>query len=278
MWQPTVWKISRNVRKLDSNPLTIWRFLSSREYPYVVFLKVNRRFGRKSSSHIWRVSQACSLPASDRSVTSHVFNPEDGEDIFLWTVTAVQRTMRCYILEDITLHKLCGILNSYSELINYFSSLFVCNDIWCTPPPTVLSPRGGSYALISGCPSSRVLSYLVNCNITFLDLVSIQCKIWSLHGGDYEECRLALVRTDVSEENSASIIRVTRIGELETTLAVTSSMSRLLVTANVVPSSPTLVTLMMGAQRSSETSVLTRATRRNVPEDCILLCQYPVTL
>jgi hypothetical protein len=34
---------------------------------------------------------------------------------------------------------------------------------------------------------------------------------------------VALVRTDVSEEPSASIIRVTRIGELGTTLAVTSN-------------------------------------------------------
>jgi hypothetical protein len=34
--------------------------------------------------------------------------------------------------------------------------------------------------------------------------------------------RVALVRTDVSEELSASIIRVTRIGELGTALAVTS--------------------------------------------------------
>jgi hypothetical protein len=35
--------------------------------------------------------------------------------------------------------------------------------------------------------------------------------------------RAALVRTDVSEELSASIIRVTRIGELGTTLAVTAN-------------------------------------------------------
>jgi hypothetical protein len=34
---------------------------------------------------------------------------------------------------------------------------------------------------------------------------------------------VALVRTDVSEELSASIIRVTRIGELGTTLTVTSN-------------------------------------------------------
>jgi hypothetical protein len=35
--------------------------------------------------------------------------------------------------------------------------------------------------------------------------------------------RVALVRTDVSEELSASFIRVTRIGELRTTLGVTSN-------------------------------------------------------
>jgi hypothetical protein len=35
--------------------------------------------------------------------------------------------------------------------------------------------------------------------------------------------RVALVRTDVSEELSVSIIKVTRIGELGTTLAVTSN-------------------------------------------------------
>jgi hypothetical protein len=35
--------------------------------------------------------------------------------------------------------------------------------------------------------------------------------------------RVALVRTDVSEERIASFIRVTRIGELGTTLAVTTN-------------------------------------------------------
>jgi hypothetical protein len=61
--------------------------------------------------------------------------------------------------------------------------------------------------------------------------------------------RAALVRTNVSEELSASIIRVTRIGELWTTLAVKEffrSVLRLLVTADV-PSSPILATLMMEA-------------------------------
>jgi hypothetical protein len=35
--------------------------------------------------------------------------------------------------------------------------------------------------------------------------------------------RVAFVRTDVPEELRVSIIRVTRIGELETTLALTSN-------------------------------------------------------
>jgi hypothetical protein len=42
---------------------------------------------------------------------------------------------------------------------------------------------------------------------------------------------VALVRTDVSEEISASFIRVTRIGELGTMLAVTSTRCMLLCSA-----------------------------------------------
>jgi sensor histidine kinase regulating citrate/malate metabolism len=54
-------------------------------------------------------------------------------------------------------------------------------------------------------------------------------------------CYVAFVRTNISEERIASILRVTRISELGTTLAVTS-----------------------------ETSFLPRATQHNIPEDGIL--------
>jgi hypothetical protein len=77
------------------------------------------------------------------------------------------------------------------------------------------------------------------------------CKIWGFHDSDWRMASsgmlrcVALVRIDVSEELSASFIRVTRIGELGTTLAVTSNRRTL--------------------RRN------TRATHHNIPEDAILL-------
>jgi hypothetical protein len=71
--------------------------------------------------------------------------------------------------------------------------------------------------------------------------------------------RAALVRTDVSGENIASIIRVPRIGDLGTTLALTSNRSMSI-----------LATLIMVAIRSSELLLFTKATRRHIPKDGIL--------
>jgi hypothetical protein len=67
---------------------------------------------------------------------------------------------------------------------------------------------------------------------------------------------VVLVNTDVSEERIASIIIF--------------AVLTLLVTANVIPSSLTLVNLKIKAASSCETTVFTKATRRHIPEEGIL--------
>jgi hypothetical protein len=80
---------------------------------------------------------------------------------------------------------------------------------------------------------------------------------------------LAPVRTDNSEERIAAVVKMTRIGELVTTLVVTSNRSTL-VTVKVGLSTLILFTSKMKAVRSSETSNLKRAARRHNTEDGIL--------
>jgi hypothetical protein len=77
---------------------------------------------------------------------------------------------------------------------------------------------------------------------------------------------VALVRTGILKEHTASIIMVTRIGELGIILAVSSNRSTL-----------SLVTLMMEAIRSFETSVLTRATQHHIPEGGIFHRKHSVS-
>jgi hypothetical protein len=85
--------------------------------------------------------------------------------------------------------------------------------------------------------------------------------------------RVVLVRADVSEKRICLQLRVEKISEVATTLEVTSnearSVLRLLVTANDVPSSLILFSPKMEAISSSETSVVTRTTRRHISEDNI---------
>jgi hypothetical protein len=98
-------------------------------------------------------------------------------------------------------------------------------------------------------------------------------------------CDVMLCRTDVSEVHIAFIIETE---EKQRVSAVTSNYStlrgdpegmlRLLVTANVVPSSLILFISMMEAINSSETTVLIRATQSYTQKDGFLKLLYLVVL
>jgi hypothetical protein len=108
----------------------------------------------------------------------------------------------------------------------------------------------------SGFPTNNLYAFLCSpiratclAHLTLLDLISNYTWrlwwlwwLWRLPSSGMLR-RMAVVRTDVSEELSASVIRVARIGELGTTLAVNFNRSTL--------------------RRN------TRTTRSNIPEDGI---------
>jgi hypothetical protein len=134
------------------------------------------------------------------------------------------------------------------------------------------------YFSTSCCPSTkkRARGYVQEaCSLVVLVLV----QHWHRFQNNLyiEECRLLgcdavwFMWEPTFWRNVASIFRVKRIRELWKTLAVTMNWSQLssvqlLVTDKILPTSLIPFTLMMEMTSSSETSLLTRVTRRHIQE------------
>jgi hypothetical protein len=83
--------------------------------------------------------------------------------------------------------------------------------------------------------------------------------------------RVALVRTDVSEEPSASIIWVTRIGELGTTLAVTSNRSTLQRTGVTSQKTPFFIVTAVKTSNLTTFFIVTAVKTSNLTETQLFL-------
>jgi hypothetical protein len=118
---------------------------------------------------------------------------------------------------------------------------------------------------------SSIHVYIATCLVTThrvrLDWIGLLLLIYILYRmpSSGMRRRMAIVRTDDSEERIACIIRVKRISEVVTTLAVPSNNNCYLVKSLLI-----LFALMIEAIWSSERSILTRAAWHHIPEDDIL--------
>jgi hypothetical protein len=109
--------------------------------------------------------------------------------------------------------------------------------VWCNIQFTL-------YGVTSGIRRWNLIETADDDGLQTLMLIADVCEGWAMSfSGAWR--RVALVRTDVSEERITSIIRVTTVGELRTTVTVTSGRSH--------PDD--------GGDIFSDSSVFTRATR-----------------